>query len=146
MSRRRAREAAMQALFQLDLNPPPEGARDEWKRALDVAWQDGASGKPDERNREADYAYAWALVSGTCESLASIDETLSKLSKEWKVPRMTGIDRSVLRLAVYELQNGSDVTPGIVINEAVELAKKFGTDDSGRFVNGVLGMMMRDEQ
>ena len=136
----------MQALFQLDMNPSPEGARDEWKRALDAAWQDGAPEKSDGKNREADYAYAWTLVSGTCESLASIDETLSKLSKEWKVSRMTGIDRSVLRLAVYELQSGSDVTPGIVINEAVELAKKFGTDDSGRFVNGVLGTMMREEQ
>jgi N utilization substance protein B len=146
MGRRRAREAAMQALFQLDLNPPPEGARDEWKRALDAAWADGAPEKPDKRTGDADYAYAWELLSGTCESLASIDETLAKLSKEWKVPRMTGIDRSVLRLAVYELQNGSDVTPGIVINEAVELAKKFGTDDSGRFVNGVLGTMMREEQ
>lgn len=146
MSRRRAREAAMQALFQLDMNPSPEGAREEWKRALDAAWQDGAPEKSDEKNREADYAYAWSLVSGTCESLASIDETLSKLSKEWKVSRMAGIDRSLLRLAVYELQSGSDVTPGIVINEAVELAKKFGTDDSGRFVNGVLGTLMREEQ
>ena len=146
MSRRRAREAAMQALFQLDMNPPPEDGRDEWKRALDAAWQDGAPEKTDKRNQEADYAYAWTLVSGTCESLASIDETLSKLSKEWKVPRMTGVDRSVLRLAVYELQSGSDVTPGVVINEAVELAKRFGTDDSGRFVNGVLGTMMREEQ
>ena len=59
---------------------------------------------------------------------------------------MAGIDRSVLRLAVYELRNNADVTPGIVINEAVELAKKFGTDDSGRFVNGVLGSMMREEK
>ena len=146
MSRRRAREAAMQALFQLDMNPSSEGAREDWKRALDAAWQDGAPEKSDEKNREADYAYAWSLVSGTCESLASIDETLSKLSKEWKVSRMAGIDRSLLRLAVYELQSGSDVTPGIVINEAVELAKKFGTDDSGRFVNGVLGTLMREEQ
>ena len=146
MSRRRAREAAMQALFQLDMNPAPEGAREEWKRALDAAWQDGAPEESDERNRKKDYAYAWALVSGTCEGLASIDETLSKLSKEWKVSRMAGIDRSILRLAVHELQSGSDVTPGIVINEAVELAKKFGTDDSGRFVNGVLGTMMREEQ
>ena len=146
MSRRRAREAAMQALFQLDMNPSPEGARDDWKRALDAAWQDGAPDETDGKSRGQDYAYAWSLVSGTCESLPSIDETLSKLSREWKVSRMMGVDRSVLRLAVYELQNGTDVTPGIVINEAVELAKKFGTDDSGRFVNGVLGTLMREEQ
>ena len=146
MSRRRAREAAMQALFQLDMNPAPEGAKEAWKKALDAAWQDGTPEKQDERSREADYAYAWALVSGTCEELASIDETLSRLSKEWKVSRMAGIDRSILRLAVHELQSEPDVTPGIVINEAVELAKKFGTDDSGRFVNGVLGTMMREEK
>ena len=145
MSRRRAREAAMQALFQLDMNPAPEGGREDWKRALDAAWKDGAT-EADEKGRKADYAYAWTLLSGTCEGLASIDETLSRLSKEWKVPRMAGIDRSVLRLAVYELRSDSDVTPGIVINEAVELAKKFGTDDSGRFVNGVLGSMMREEK
>ena len=146
MSRRRAREAAMQALFQLDMNPPPEGGREEWKRALDAAWEDGATEQANEKRREADYAYAWTLLSGTCESLAASDETLTRLSKEWKVPRMAGIDRSVLRLAVYELRNNADVTPGIVINEAVELAKKFGTDDSGRFVNGVLGSMMREEK
>ena len=146
MSRRRAREAAMQALFQLDMNPSPEGGKEDWKRALDTAWKDGATEKADEKRRDADYAYAWTLLSGTCESLASIDDTLSRLSKEWKVSRMAGIDRSVLRLAVYELRSGADVTPGIVINEAVELAKRFGTDDSGRFVNGVLGSMMREEQ
>ena len=146
MSRRRAREAAMQALFQLDMNPPPEGGKEEWKRALDAAWKDGASEKAGGKRQEADYAYAWMLLSGTCESLASIDETLSRLSKEWKVSRMAGIVRSVLRLAVYELRSDSDVTPGIVINEAVELAKTFGTVDSGRFVNGVLGSMMREEK
>ncbi len=146
MSRRRAREAAMQALFQLDMNPPSEDGTEAWKRALDAAWQDGATGKRDDRNREEDYAYAWTLLSGTRERLASIDETLSRISKEWKVPRMASIDRSVLRLAVYELSGDSDVTPGIVINEAVELAKRFGTDKSGRFVNGVLGTMMKEEQ
>ena len=146
MSRRRAREAAMQALFQLDLNPPAEGDREAWKKALDAAWQDGAPDTPDERNRAADYAYAWQLLTGTCEDLAEIDNALSELSREWKVSRMAGIDRSVLRLAVHEIRSDSDVTPGIVINEAVELAKKFGTDQSGRFVNGVLGTMMREEQ
>ncbi|MBR5163434.1 MAG: N utilization substance protein B, partial [Schwartzia sp.] len=92
MSRRRAREAAMQALFQLDMNPPPEDGTEAWKQALDAAWQDGAIEKQDERNREEDYAYAWSLLSGTRGSLASIDETLARLSKEWKVPRMAGID------------------------------------------------------
>ncbi len=136
----------MQALFQMDLNPPESSGREAWKNALDTAWQDGATEPQDARQREEDYAYAWELLSGVCERMAAIDGTLSRLSKEWKVSRMTGVDRSVLRIAVQELQCGEDVTPGIVINEAVELAKKFGTDQSGRFVNGVLGTMMREEQ
>ena len=65
MSRRRAREAAMQALFQLDMNPPPEGGKEEWKRALDAAWKDGAPEKAGGKRQEADYAYAWTLLSGT---------------------------------------------------------------------------------
>lgn len=145
MSRRRAREAAMQALFQVDMNPPSEGDTEAKKRALDAAWMEGSDGTGHDEGQEADYAYAWKLFSGTCERLATIDEKLSKLSREWKVSRMAGIDRSILRMASYELQSGDpDVTPGIVINEAVELAKRFGTDQSGRFVNGVLGAMVRE--
>ena len=72
----------------------------------------------------------------------SIDEIISEKSHGWKISRMAAIDRSILRLAVYEMKYIEDVTPGIVINEAVELAKKFGTDESARFVNGVLGAMV----
>lgn len=145
MSRRRAREAAMQALFQMDMNPPPEGDTEARKRVLDAAWLEGSDGAGHNEGQEADYAYAWKLFSGTCEKLSAIDENLSRLSREWKVSRMAGIDRSILRMASYELQSGdSDVTPGIVINEAVELAKRFGTDQSGRFVNGVLGAMVKE--
>ena len=135
----------MQALFQFDMNPPPEGDTEAKKRALDAAWLEGSEGAGQGGRQEADYAYAWKLFSGTCERLSDIDEKLSRLSREWKVSRMAGIDRSILRMASYELQSGDpDVTPGIVINEAVELAKRFGTDHSGRFVNGVLGAMVRE--
>ena len=145
MSRRRAREAAMQAMFQIDLNPPEGDRREAWKAALDAAFSEG-EGEMAKKPGSSDYAFSWGLLSGAMEKLAEIDEILSDLSKEWKISRMAGIDRSVLRLAVYELEHGEDVTPGIVINEAVEMAKKYGTDESQRFVNGVLGTMMRERR
>lgn len=138
MSRRRAREAAMQALFGLDMNPPSDEA-DGQRDALDAAWQEGSS----KTGSEADLEYARGLLSGTRDNLSSIDEEIGGLSREWKLSRMSGIDRNILRLAVYELRFVSDVTPGIVINEAVELAKRFGTEKSSRFVNGILGAMVK---
>ena len=79
---------------------------------------------------------------GTWEKIAEIDSAIADLSKGWKLSRMPGIDRSILRMAVYELRFMPKARPGIVINEAVELAKRFGTDESGRFINGILGAMV----
>ncbi len=135
MSRKRAREAAMQALFQLDMTAG--AGADEESRALAAAWETGK--KP----AELDEGYARALVTGTREHLTEIDAALAAVSKEWKVARMAAIDRNILRLAVYEMRFVPDMTPGIAINEAVELAKKFGSDESPRFVNGVLGSVVR---
>lgn len=139
MSRRYAREAAMQALFQLDMIKPAQDNEDKAQmEALDSSWQAGDFKKVS----EIDKGYAAALVKGVRAGLQSIDEIISKKSHGWKISRMAAIDRSILRLAVYEMKYIEDVTPGIVINEAVELAKKFGTDESARFVNGVLGAMV----
>lgn len=140
MSRRNAREAAMQALFQLDMiSPVPEKEQEAQDLAIDSAWQAGNVKKIS----ELDDGYARAVVKGTRENLELIDEELSKRSHSWKVSRMAAIDRSILRLAVYEMKYINDVTPGVAINEAVELAKKFGTDESARFINGVLGAMVK---
>lgn len=78
------------------------------------------------------------LVRGVGEHLVRIDELVDKFSIGWEVDRMPSIDRSVLRLAIYELLERPEIPVGAVISEAVELAKRYSTDDSGRFVNGVL--------
>ena len=139
MSRRRAREAAMQALFQLEMNNElPSENIEKREAALDAAAAEAAS------FNDLDFDYAGALVSGVEEHLAEIDGCLESFSKEWKVSRMAGIDRNILRIAVFEIKWGDDdVNEKVAINEAVLLAKKFGTEDSARFINGVLGAVAK---
>ena len=135
MSRRQAREAALQTLFQLELNPPPESdAEEAWQtQALDAAVEES----PVEGRR--DYSYAASLVRGTRGNLAAIDEAIAAAAHDWKLERMTGVDRNIVRIAVYEMKYGAKkVDVGVAINEAVELAKRYGTDKSPAFVNGVL--------
>lgn len=141
MSRRRAREAAMQALFQLDMNVPLPGDENAAIAALEAAWQNGTEKKGKDGVSKPDESFALALVRGTREKLPEIDREIAGQSKRWKLSRMPGIDRSILRLAVYELRFVPEARPGIVINEAVELAKRFSTDESSRFINGILGAL-----
>jgi N utilization substance protein B len=82
--------------------------------------------------------YAADLVRGVTEHLPELDQLLGKHARDWEVGRMPVIDRTLLRMATFELRHRRDVPPNAVINEAVELAKQYSTDDSGRFVNGVL--------
>jgi N utilization substance protein B len=85
-----------------------------------------------------DVPYLMRLVSGICADLASIDAELERHSEHWKLYRMTRIDRNVLRIGVEELKSFRDVPSKVTLDECVELAKRFGTDDSSSFVNGVL--------
>jgi N utilization substance protein B len=82
--------------------------------------------------------YATALVTGTVQNMERIDVVISKVADNWTLERMGPVERNVLRLASQELLFMTEVPPKVAINEAVEVAKKFGTADSGRFVNGVL--------
>ena len=150
MSRRQARELVVQALFQLDFNSMEEvgNEADGQAMALDMAVEEFAAElSPQERKEQfskKDKAFADALLQGARENIEKIDELLSQNSKDWKVSRMASIDRNILRLAIYELFFAPEkLQPGIIINEAVELAKKYGTDDSGRFVNGILGSLSK---
>jgi len=132
MSRRQAREVALQALFQLDFNESKQEA------AVDAAL--GESAVLADKDRD----YAKSIVEGTQKNIDEIDAMITKFSREWKVDRMSGVDRNIARIAVFEMKFGAEeMAPNIIINEAVELAKKFGTDDSGRFVNGILGAMLK---
>lgn len=146
MSRRQAREVALQALFQLDLNPLNEAESPDEVRVL--AFDTAISSYEDEDkkllDKENDRLFAMSLINGTRDNLEAIDEVISSVSKDWKLARMSGIDRNVLRLAIFEIRFADEpMQPGIAINEAVELSKRFGTDDSGKFVNGVLGAIIR---
>jgi N utilization substance protein B len=86
-------------------------------------------------------AFAGDVVAGVSAHQAEIDELIARFARGWALERMPVIDRSLLRMAVYELAHRPDVPTGAVISEAVELAKRYSTDDSGRFVNGVLGQV-----
>lgn len=140
MSRRQAREAALQALFQLDLNPG-ETEQQEQSETLAI---DTVLGEMEAPLSKRDREFIKTLVHGTRVNLEAIDSLIAASSKDWKIERMATVDRNITRLATYEIRFAEEkLVPNIAINEAVELAKKFGTDDSSRYVNGILGAMMK---
>jgi len=91
---------------------------------------------------EAGARYARDLVLGALEHLSAIDAIIQRIAPEWPVEQMSPIDRNILRLASYEILYTDDTPPKVCINEAVEVAKAFGSDSSSRFVNGVLGTLL----
>jgi len=90
-----------------------------------------------------DQAFSALLVRGTRENIAEIDGVIEKYAEHWSLSRMAVVDRNILRLAVYELRYQKETPYKVVIDEAVELAKKFGSDDSGGFINGILDRVCR---
>lgn len=141
MSRRQAREIALQALYQLEINRAESSEQEEMYEnlALDTAFSE-AEGKVSAQTRD----FSRALVQGVQAHADEIDTLIQDASRDWKLARMAAVDRNIARIAVYEMRFAEPVlTPNIAINEAVELAKKFGSDDSARFVNGILGAMVK---
>ena len=124
-TRRRARELALQLLYQFELtNASPEEMQagfEEWRNASDEV-------------RE----FADTLLRGTLSRIDELDEELSRQTTHWRLERLAAVDRNILRLAMYELICETGTPHAVVIDEAIEIAKKYGTKDSGRFVNGVL--------
>jgi N utilization substance protein B len=94
----------------------------------------------------SDAAFVRQLVTGISKQAAQLDATLQPVAPEWPIDQIARMDRIVLRIGLYELENEADVPPKVVINEAVELAKAFGGDNSSRFVNGVLGTLLRQRE
>jgi N utilization substance protein B len=131
--RRKAREYAVQALYALDLNPQPVN------EFLQLFWELN----PCKQNIQD---YATSLISGTHASLEQIDALISGHSSNWKIDRMAVTDRNILRLGVYELLEEQSVPSSVVINEAIEIAKKYGTTDSATFINGVLDSIHHEIQ
>ena len=131
-ARTKAREYALQLLYQLDLTKEPSSD------ALAHFWSD--------HQAEAEIRqYAETLVMGTSAHAAQIDALIVKVADNWDLRRMAVVDRNILRLGTYELLCQEEVPAKVIINEAVELAKKFGDVDSGKFVNGILDKIHKTE-
>jgi transcription antitermination protein NusB len=127
--RRRAREAALQMLYHCEAGGVSPEVAIASHGEIDQAVRTGS---------EAGDAFACRLVVGTVGHVAEIDPVIAASAEHWRPERMALVDRLILRMAVYQLQHEADVPPVVVINEAVELARRFSGGDSGRFVNGVL--------
>lgn len=148
--RREARERAVQFLFQYDLNPAEDfeqSLRHFWdsQRAAVLAGEKGPAtwGQPVELpapsvDEVAMQKFAEPLIRGVVKHREALDRLIVKYAENWELHRIANVDRNILRLAIYEMQHREDIPPVVSINEAVEIAKKFSTEDSGRFVNGIL--------
>ncbi|MDZ4694602.1 MAG: transcription antitermination factor NusB [Deltaproteobacteria bacterium] len=145
-SRRQSREATLQILYQLDANPELQpGAAialflGELNRGSDDADVSPTAAGTPSSVRKADLDAEWisGRVHGVVAQLATLDEKLSSVSRNWRVDRMSRLDRNILRLALYELSLSEDLPRQVVFNEAIELAKRFGTAEAPAFINGVL--------
>lgn len=141
-SRRRAREVALQVLYSQDVNPDlsADEALTLYFGTIARGQEEGtASGEAREGSRgEIDRPYAEALVRGVALRRAELDELIGRVSRTWRIERMARLDRNVLRLATWELRHAPDVPTEVVINEAVDLAKRFGSAEAPAFVNGIL--------
>ena len=153
MIRRTAREMALQALFQLDvyenvkknLSLESVGEIDYSDFTAEAALGAAFAEREDEEGLKAQ-DYAEFLVKGVLAARGAIDERISQFAVDWSLDRMLAADRNILRIAVFEClepSNNQRVDASVAINEAVEIAKLYGSDESPRFINGVLGKMVR---
>ena len=124
-TRRQARELAMQVLFYIDM-------RDNASLQMLESFCDNFS--PPKKARP----FLLSLVNGVIETRGEIDTLIERFSKNWEIHRMSCVDRNVMRIAVYELLYCEDIPPKVSINEAVDVGKKFGTEESGAFINGIM--------
>ncbi len=155
--RRTAREMAVQMLYQSDLGGSPlphifntfdlseylaREASNEKKRSGPAAAERDELERRRRRVVEA-FEYAQALVRGTLGDREKIDELIRSQADNWRLERMPAVDRNILRLAIYEMLHEQDTPKLVVLDEAIELAKKFGSEQSGRFVNGLLDGLLK---
>ncbi|ALS22790.1 MULTISPECIES: transcription antitermination factor NusB [Paenibacillus] len=141
MRRRLARELALQSLYQIEMNEVTSG--DAIAHVVEEARGEDEAQLTRERDQISP-AEVQELVEGTTQHKQQIDSLLSDYLKGWQMDRLSRVDREILRLAAYEMIYKEDVPPKVVVNEAIEMAKNFGTEESGKFVNGVLGKMIKD--
>jgi N utilization substance protein B len=140
MSRRAARETAMMLLYQSEIT------RDFFEETLSTIKEEEFFTElhgTETTLTDKDQSYIRETITGVKEKIEDIDRQIEAVSIEWSIRRMSRVDLSILRLAVFEMQNNSTVPAQVAINEAVELAKKYGDDKTAKFINGVLGQILR---
>jgi len=128
VNRKMAREMAVRFLFQIEFQK--NNIKEQVENFLDSV-----------EIEDYDKDYFLEIINGVINSLKEIDEIIESKAKGWTIDRMAKMDLPILRVAIYEMKHREDIPVGVSINEAVELAKKFGSDDSSRFVNGLLGQV-----
>ena len=131
--RRRAREIALQVLYQREFN------RLEFQEVLNLFWNnfEVLKGARDFSER---------IIRGIEQHQEELDRIIERYSSNWKIDRMAHVDRNILRIAVYELLFCDDIPPKVAINEAIDIGKKYGSEDSGAFINGVLDRVKSEEK
>jgi N utilization substance protein B len=135
MNRRQSREKAVQVLFSIDMTQA------EPKQVLEHVLEDD---EEQQEVTEKNVEFLTELVEGTIAHQADIDQKISQYLRGWTIGRLANVDRAILRLAGYEMMYRDDIPIKVTLNEAIELAKVFGTDDSPKFINGVLSSLVRD--
>jgi len=132
MRRRRAREYALQILFQIDFKSQEVSRND-----FEDFWLD--------KNESEDVRkFTEELVRGTIERLDEIDSRLAEVAENWVLKRMAAVDRNILRFAAFEILYRKDIPPAVTINEAVEIAKKFSSSEAAPFINGILDKLAKE--
>jgi N utilization substance protein B len=135
--RRKAREVALQVLYELDV------LKVDVNEALDLFWENFDA--PEEAR-----LFSCLLIEGTWQNIEEIDSLISSCSENWSIARMSKVDRSILRMAVFELLYCRDIPPKVTLNEAIDLGKVYGSENSGSFINGILdalyGKLRKQEQ
>ncbi len=130
-NRRKSRELALQALYQWDITK-----QDAFKITVQLSEHFSTEKGRDE--------FAERIVLGVLEHLQELDRLIERYSEHWRLDRMTVIDRSILRIATFEFLYCEDIPPKVTLNEAIELGKQYGSDDSGSFINGILDQIQKE--
>ncbi len=136
-NRHLARTIAMQTLYEWDFNE---------KKSVEALSQNLAQNMKKFAPEFDDNGFAQDLVNGVADNLEKIDQIITRYAPEWPIDQITVVDRNILRIGTYELKMSRDVPEKVAINEAIELAKTFGGESSGKFVNGVLGAIYKEMQ
>ena len=148
--RTRAREFALQILYELDIAQTQaeleEAFEDFWKDRTDIALTNPEKLALEEDKKEPQIrAYTQMLVRGTLDKKEAIDPLIERYAENWEMRRMACVDRNILRLSTFEILHVGEIPVKVAINEAVELAKRYGEEDSSKFVNGILDRIAKTE-